>query len=64
MALYIEMKKLRKREGVHRIRKLRDERGAFKALLPELKWDPREFKKYTRMSLQTFGKQLELVRPR
>ncbi|KAH7700478.1 nuclease HARBI1-like protein [Aphelenchoides avenae] len=62
MSLYAGLGKLRKRGGIHRIRRLREQRGAFFTLLPELKKDPAEFKKFTRMSLAAFEKLLEMVR--
>ncbi|KAH7662557.1 hypothetical protein AAVH_43481 [Aphelenchoides avenae] len=56
-------RKLKKKRGVHHIRELRRERGAFNTLWPELKNVPVEFKKYIRMSLSAFEKLLELVKP-
>lgn len=64
MGLYAGLGKLRKRGGIHRIRRLREQRGTFFTLLPELMKDPTEFKKFTRMSLAAFEKLLEMVKPR
>lgn len=64
LSLFALHKKLRKRKGIHRIRKMRRQRGAFYTLWPELKRDPAEFKKFVRMSLPAFEKLLNLVKGR
>lgn len=64
MGLYIAMRKLKKRRGPHAIRKLRPHKGAYYSLLPEVKRDPAEFRKYTRMSRPSFDKLLDQLKAR
>ncbi|KAH7693985.1 nuclease HARBI1-like protein [Aphelenchoides avenae] len=63
LSLLALRRKLKKKRGVHNIRKLRRKRGAFYTLWRELKNDPIELKKYIRMSLNAFEKLLEVLKP-
>lgn len=64
MQLYLDHKKRKKRRGVHRILKMRKKRGQFATLFEELAQDPAYFKEYTRMTLHSFNKLLEMIKPR